>query len=90
MPRFIIVALAAILCGTCLAAEVDFEPYREAVGVLLADGATPDVELPEKLKKCGVPKDPAWPDLVGFRLTKKGSSERTTRTAPTRSCTAAS
>ncbi len=52
---------------------MDSEPYREGVQVLLADEATPDVTLPDRLRKRGIRKDPAWPGITGFGFTAPSS-----------------
>jgi len=68
MVRSAAVAVAVVVCVGALSAEVDFEPYREAMAALLADEATPEITLPAKLGPQGLPSDPAWPDLEGFAL----------------------
>jgi len=69
MTRTIAVLLAVVASICSFAAEMDFEPYREAVQVLLADEATPDVTLPDRLRERGLRKDPAWPGITGFGFT---------------------
>nr|MBP8954346.1 hypothetical protein [Armatimonadota bacterium] len=69
MVRSAAVAVAVVVLVGALPAEVDFEPYREAMAALLADEATPEITLLAKLSPQGLPNDPAGPSLGGFAPT---------------------
>ncbi len=73
MTRIASLVVAISLCICRFAEEMDSEPYREGVQVLLADEATPDVTLPDRLRKRGIRKDPAWPGITGFGFTAPSS-----------------
>lgn len=76
MTRSVAVAMAVVVCVGALAAEADFESHREAMVALLADEATPEITLPDKLGPQGLPNDPAWPDLESFALSPQNRLKR--------------